>query len=185
MQTVNGIDHTHSSAQTPPPATENSGDTVELPEDLKKKLKELLPREAVSPNPQKPGLSVIKVIYIVERLNDVFGLNGWQVCNEIVETGKMVVVRATCRSHDTVSPSSSSVEMTTLTAAMRTRVPAPTRSRNAPAISGSAWTYTRGSMERRREIAAPARRTARGRRHQHGRQTQHPHKTVRSGTASA
>ena len=95
MQTVNGIDHTHSSAQTPPPATENSGDTVELPEDLKKKLKEPLPREAVSPNPQRPGLSVIKVIYIVERLNDVFGLNGWQVCNEIVETGKMVVVRAT------------------------------------------------------------------------------------------
>ena len=95
MQTVNGIDHTHSSAQTPPPATENSRDTVELPEDLKKKLKEPLPREAVSPNPQKPGLSVIKVIYIVERLNDVFGLNGWQVCNEIVETGKMVVVRAT------------------------------------------------------------------------------------------
>jgi len=95
MQTVNGIDHTHASAQTPPPATENSGDTVELPEDLKKKLKEPLPREAVSPNPQRPGLSVIKVIYIVERLNDVFGLNGWQVCNEIVETGKMVVVRAT------------------------------------------------------------------------------------------
>ena len=95
MQTVNGIDHTHSSAQTPPPATENSGDTLELPEDVKTKLKEPLPGEAVSPNPQKPGLSVIKVIYVVERLNDVFGLNGWQVCNEIVETGKMVVVRAT------------------------------------------------------------------------------------------
>jgi hypothetical protein len=38
---------------------------------------------------------VIKVIYVVERLNDVFGLNGWHVDNEIVETGRMVVVRAT------------------------------------------------------------------------------------------
>jgi hypothetical protein len=49
----------------------------------------------VSPNPQKPGLSGIKVIYVVERLNDVFGLNGWHIDNEIVETGRMVVVRAT------------------------------------------------------------------------------------------
>jgi len=38
---------------------------------------------------------VIKVIYVVERLNDVFGLNGWHVDNEVVETGRMVVVRAT------------------------------------------------------------------------------------------
>ena len=53
-------------------------------------------RVAVSPNPQKPGLSGIKVIYVVERLNDVFGLNGWHIDNEIVETGFwMVVVRAT------------------------------------------------------------------------------------------
>jgi hypothetical protein len=35
------------------------------------------------------------VIYVVERLNDVFGLNGWHVDNEVVETGQMVVVRAT------------------------------------------------------------------------------------------
>ena len=79
----------------PPPSTENSIDTVQLPRGCKAKLKEPLPREAVSPNPQKPGLSVIKVIYVVERLNDVFGLNGWHVDNEVVETGRMVVVRAT------------------------------------------------------------------------------------------
>ena len=68
---------------------------MELPEDLKLKLKELLPAAAVSPHPLKPGLSAIKVIYVVERLNDVFGLNGWHVDNEIVETGQMIVVRAT------------------------------------------------------------------------------------------
>ena len=95
MQSVNGVEHAQSSATTLPPVTENTGDTVQLPDDVKVKLKEPLPREAVSPNPQKPGLSVIKVIYVVERLNEVFGLNGWHVDNEVVETGRMVVVRAT------------------------------------------------------------------------------------------
>jgi len=95
MQTVNGVEHAPSSAAAPLPVTETSADTVQLPEDVKAKLKEPLPREAVSPNPQKPGLSVIKVIYVVERLNEVFGLNGWHVDNEVVETGRMIVVRAT------------------------------------------------------------------------------------------
>jgi len=95
MQSVNGVEHAHSSAAAPPPVTENSVEALQLPDDVKVKLKEPLPREAVSPNPQKPGLSVIKVIYVVERLNEVFGLNGWHVDNEVVETGRMVVVRAT------------------------------------------------------------------------------------------
>jgi Rad52/22 family double-strand break repair protein len=95
MQTVNGVEHAPSSAAAPPPVTETLPVTLQLPEDVKAKLKEPLPREAVSPNPQKPGLSVIKVIYVVERLNEVFGLNGWHVDNEVVETGRMVVVRAT------------------------------------------------------------------------------------------
>ena len=95
MQPVNGVEHAHSSATAPPPVTENSAETLQLPDGVKAKLKEPLPREAVSPNPQKPGLSVIKVIYVVERLNEVFGLNGWHVDNEVVETGRMVVVRAT------------------------------------------------------------------------------------------
>ena len=95
MQPVNGIDQGHQAATAPPPPTEQSEDLLELPKGLRAKLKEPLPREAVSPNPQRPGLSVIKVIYVVERLNDVFGLNGWHMDNEIVETGRMVVVRAT------------------------------------------------------------------------------------------
>ena len=95
MQTVNGVDRASPGAAAPPPVTETSAGAVQLPEDVKVKLKEPLPREAVSPNLQKPGLSVIKVIYVVERLNEVFGLNGWHVDNEVVETGRMVVVRAT------------------------------------------------------------------------------------------
>ena len=68
MQSVNGVEHTHSGAGAPPPVAENTADAVQLPDGLKAKLKEPLPRQAVSPNPQKPGLSVIKVIYVVERL---------------------------------------------------------------------------------------------------------------------
>jgi hypothetical protein len=95
MQSVNGVDQGHPAAAELPQSIENSGEPLELSEDLKKKLREPLPTEAVSPNPLKPGLSAIKVIYVVERLNDLFGLNGWHMDNEVVETGRMVVVRAT------------------------------------------------------------------------------------------
>lgn len=94
MPRVNGREGEQEAAATAPPAapiTERKG----LPTDLLEKLKAPLPAEAVSPNPERPGLSVIKVIYVVERLNDVFGLNGWRVTNHVVENGKMVVVRAT------------------------------------------------------------------------------------------
>ena len=94
MQPVNGVDQAHD-ADNLISAHGTFRGFAAAPEDLKVKLKEPLPREAVSPNPQMPGLSGIKVIYVVERLNDVFGLNGWHIDNEIVETGRMVVVRAT------------------------------------------------------------------------------------------
>ena len=67
----------------------------QLPPDLLEKLKASLPPQAVSPNPDRPGLSAIKVIYVVERLNEVFGLNGWHIANEVVEKGAMVVVKGT------------------------------------------------------------------------------------------
>ena len=67
----------------------------ELTSDLLEKLKAPLPPQAVSPNIERPGLSAIKVIYVVERLNEVFGLNGWHIANEVVEKGAMVVVKGT------------------------------------------------------------------------------------------
>jgi hypothetical protein len=67
----------------------------ELPPDVLEKLKAPLPPQAVSPNQERPGLSAIKVIYVVERLNEVFGLNGWHIANEVVEKGAMVVVKST------------------------------------------------------------------------------------------
>lgn len=66
-----------------------------LPAELVAKLKQPLPAEAVHPHPTKPYLSTIKVPFVVERLNDVFGLGGWDVANEIVESTEMVVVKST------------------------------------------------------------------------------------------
>ena len=60
------------------------------------KLKAPLPAEAVKPHPTKTYLSSIKAIYVIERLNEVFGLGGWFVNNEFVkQDGKWVVVKST------------------------------------------------------------------------------------------
>lgn len=85
-----------------PIATGNAPDGTpsalpQLPPEIVEQLKKPLPPEAITANPTKPGLSSVKVIYIVERLNEVFGLNGWEDDYEIVETGPMVVVRGCLR----------------------------------------------------------------------------------------
>src|SRR5579871_1985747 len=95
MQKVNGADPLHETYTSVAPHSGPVTDPKVLPADVLEKLKAPLPPEAVSPNPNKPGLSVIRVIYVVERLNDVFGLNGWRVVNQVVESGRMVVVKAT------------------------------------------------------------------------------------------
>jgi hypothetical protein len=94
MEETNGTEILH---QTQAPVGLPAATAVSraLPADLLERLKAPLPTEAISPNPGRPGLSVIKVIYVVERLNEVFGLNGWHVANQVVESGKMVVVKAT------------------------------------------------------------------------------------------
>jgi hypothetical protein len=67
-----------------------------LSADQVAQLREPLPKDAVKPHPTKDYLSTIKVIYVVERLNDVFGVEGWEVFDEVVEkSGKMVVVHST------------------------------------------------------------------------------------------
>ena len=64
--------------------------------ELIEKLKAPLPKEAISQHPTKSFLSTIKAIYVVERFNDVFGLGGWSIKNEVVEAGpKIIVIKAT------------------------------------------------------------------------------------------
>ena len=95
MQKVNGAESSQERSTPVAPATAVAASHNGLPPEVLEKLKTPLPPEAVSPNPDRPGLSVIKVIYVVERLNDVFGLNGWRVVNQVIESGRMVVVKAT------------------------------------------------------------------------------------------
>ena len=51
---------------------------------LRNKLREPFPPEAISQHPTKTFLSTIKAIYVVERLNDIFGIGGWDLTHEIV-----------------------------------------------------------------------------------------------------
>lgn len=61
-----------------------------------KLLNDPLPKEAVKPHPTKAYLSSIKAIYVVERLNNVFGIGGWEIENTVVkEEAKWVVVKCT------------------------------------------------------------------------------------------
>jgi hypothetical protein len=62
-----------------------------------KALNAPLPSEAVHPHPTKNYLSTIKAIYVVERFNQVFGLGGWFINNEVIEKGDdgNIVIKAT------------------------------------------------------------------------------------------
>jgi hypothetical protein len=57
---------------------------MQITEEIREKLREPMPPEAISQHPTKSFLSTIKAIYIVERLNDVFGIGGWCIEHEIV-----------------------------------------------------------------------------------------------------
>jgi hypothetical protein len=46
------------------------------------KIKERLPDEAVTQHPTKTYLSSIKPIYVLERLNEVFGIGSWTIKTE-------------------------------------------------------------------------------------------------------
>lgn len=56
-----------------------------IPDEIRKKLREPMPKEAVKPHPTKTFLSTIKAIYVVERLNDVFGVGRWNLITEIAK----------------------------------------------------------------------------------------------------
>lgn len=69
---------------------------TDISQALIDKLKAPLSSEAIKPHPTKPYLSTIKAIFVIERFNEVFGLGGWFINNEVVkQEGKMVVVKST------------------------------------------------------------------------------------------
>lgn len=66
-----------------------------LTSEMVAKLKAPLPAEAISQHPTKTYLSSIKAIYVVERLNDVFGIGQWQQRNEVIsDDSKMKTVHS-------------------------------------------------------------------------------------------
>lgn len=67
-----------------------------ITKEIEAKLKQPLPKEAVKPHPTKSYLSSIKAIYVVERLNEVFGIGSWSLKSEIIDNKtSMIVVRST------------------------------------------------------------------------------------------
>jgi hypothetical protein len=73
-------------------------ETKKLTEEIMALLKKPLPPEAIKPHPTKSYLSTIKAIYVVERMNDCFGIGGWLINNEVVlKEDKWVVVKSTLK----------------------------------------------------------------------------------------
>ncbi len=71
-------------------------ETKKISDDQIKALKTPLPHEAIKQHPTKAYLSTIKAIYVVERFNQVFGIGGWFINNEVVEAKeKNIVVKST------------------------------------------------------------------------------------------
>ena len=59
-------------------------ETKKLPKEIVEKLRNPIPKEAITQHPTKSYLSTIKAIYIVERLNQVFGVCRWNLEHKIV-----------------------------------------------------------------------------------------------------
>lgn len=57
-----------------------------ITQEMREKLREPFPPEAISQHPTKTFLSTIKAIFIVERLNDVFGIGRWTLKTEVFST---------------------------------------------------------------------------------------------------
>jgi len=67
-----------------PKGSGHGGKYTRLPKEYREKLSSALPREAIKKHPTKTFLSTIKQIFITERLNDVFGVGGWDFEHNIV-----------------------------------------------------------------------------------------------------
>lgn len=63
-----------------------------LTEEQKKTLQEPLPKEALKQHPTKKFLTTINPAYVIDRMNDVFGIGTWNIESDIVEQASMVVL---------------------------------------------------------------------------------------------
>lgn len=69
-------------------------ETKKLSQEQKDLLKKPLPPEAIKQHPTKTYLSTINAIYVVERLNEVFGVGEWKLKADVINSvDKMVTVK--------------------------------------------------------------------------------------------
>jgi hypothetical protein len=69
---------------------------MKIDENIKQILDRPLPAKALKQHPSKSFLTTINPIYVVERLNEAFGVGGWHYQSEVVEgDSKMKVVKCT------------------------------------------------------------------------------------------
>lgn len=62
--------------------------------EMREKLREPLPQEALTQHGSKTFLTSIKPMYVIERLNDVFGVGSWTLKPSVITTkGAMIVVQ--------------------------------------------------------------------------------------------
>jgi len=57
---------------------------MKLTPEQEKQLKVALPTWAVKPHPTKPKMSAIHPMAIIDRLNEVFGIGGWNFTTEFI-----------------------------------------------------------------------------------------------------
>jgi hypothetical protein len=70
-------------------------ETKKITDTMREALRKPLPKEAIKQHPTKTFLSTIKAIYVVERLNDVFGVGEWTISNEVISANdKWIVVKS-------------------------------------------------------------------------------------------
>jgi len=58
----------------------------QISDAIRKRLREPFPQEAYQEHSQKSFLTVLKAMYVIERLNDVFGLGRWNLEHEIINS---------------------------------------------------------------------------------------------------
>jgi len=59
---------------------------------MREKLREPFPPEAYQAYDSKPFLTVLKAMYVIERLNDVFGLGKWNLEHKVIKEDNVYVL---------------------------------------------------------------------------------------------
>jgi hypothetical protein len=76
--------------QKHPKGSGKGGEYTRLPARFREKLSKPMSEEAIGKHPSMSWLSTIKSIYVVERLNDLFGCSGWDLETDIVNEEVLV-----------------------------------------------------------------------------------------------